>query len=297
MRLSLDTFLTRAELKHGHKYDYSLVKFENAKCKISIICPEHGEFMQNIGDHLSGSGCRICGYNKSSASLKKTLHDFIKDANLVHYNKYDYADTVYINDRTNVLIICEVHGKFSQTPNNHLRGQGCPVCGELDAAKKIKKPQDIFLKELLKIHGNKYDYSKVQYSTSHSKIIIICRHHGPFSQSAVHHLNGRGCPKCSPIISKMEIQWLDSLSIPQDYRHKTIFIEGTRLIVDAFDPVSNTIYEFYGDYWHGNPKKYKSDDINTRNKTTFGELYKKTIARREKILKHGYSIIEKWETE
>ena len=93
----------------------------------------------------------------------------------------------------------------------------------------------------------------------------------------------------------MECKWLDTLNIPADFRNKVIKIGNKRVKVDAINLDTNTIYEFYGDYWHGNPKVYNSNDINMSNKITFGELYSRTINRERTIKNAGYKLITIWE--
>jgi hypothetical protein len=61
--------------------------------------------------------------------------------------------------------------------------------------KKLTTEQ--FVERAIKIHNNKYDYSKVEYKGSKIKIIIICPRHGEFLQRPFNHLNERGCLKCS----------------------------------------------------------------------------------------------------
>lgn len=98
-------------------------------------------------------------------------------------------------------------------------------------------------------------------------------------------------------MSKLETKWLNYLKIPKKYRQTTIFINGKKYIVDAYDPRTNTIYEFNGDYWHGNPAKYASRDTNKQSNKTFGKLHKDTI-KRESIFKlAGYNIISIWESD
>lgn len=224
--------------------------------------------------------------------------NFLNNAKKLHGDKYDYSDIVYINDKTDITIKCIIHGPFIQSPNNHLHGQGCRLCGEKLAAEKIRKSADTYFVEVAKIHNNKYDYSKSIYTYARDKIIIICPKHGEFWQTASVHLSATaGCPKCSTWISKMETVWLDSLSIPDEYRQKILYIDNKKIKVDAYDPTTNTIYEFWGDYWHGNPKKYKSHNINVKNKKTFGELFAETQQKRQLIFSAGYNLVEKWETE
>ena len=92
----------------------------------------------------------------------------------------------------------------------------------------------------------------------------------------------------------MEIAWLDSLNIPLENRQKYIKINNKRILVDAL--VNNTVYEFWGDFWHGNPDKFNPNDRNTKCGKTFGELYENTLKKRKLILDAGYSLIEIWES-
>jgi hypothetical protein len=73
--------------------------------------------------------------------------------------------------------------------------------------------------------------------------------------------------------------------------------DGSRIIVDGFDSLTNTVYEFWGDFWHGNSAKYNSEDINAVTNKTFGELYKQTEIKRIKILENNYNLVEIWESE
>ena len=119
---------------------------------------------------------------------KSTTEDFIKKAKELHGDKYDYSKVNYLRSRDKVKIICPTHGEFEQKANNHLNGQGCPMC-------KISTT-DSFIKKAKTVHGNKYDYSKVDYKKIKDKITIICKKHGPFIQIAGNHLAGSGCPSC-----------------------------------------------------------------------------------------------------
>lgn len=117
-------FIDKANEVHGNKYDYSKTVYVKSKEKVCITCSEHGDFWQTPSHHLSGKGCPLCGGTK-----KRTLQSFIEDARKVHDDKYDYSKTVYINNQTKVTIVCPEHGEFDMTPHNHLKGQGCPKCG------------------------------------------------------------------------------------------------------------------------------------------------------------------------
>lgn len=240
----------------------------------------------------------IIDKRKIPKNLQIRKQNFLNNAKKMHGDRYDYSTVEYKNDKTDIIITCYIHGSFIQTPNNHLHGQGCRLCGEKLAAEKITKSSELYFLEVSKIHKNRYDYSKAEYTYARNKILIICPKHGEFKQVASVHLSHRaGCPKCANWISKMETVWLDSLSIPDEYRQKILYINGKKIKVDAYDPTTNTIYEFWGDFWHGNPKKYESHKINVKNKKTFGKLYAETQIKRQLIYSAGYNLIEKWETE
>jgi len=116
---------------------------------------------------------------------------FIKKSKNIHGDKYDYSKVNYINTKTNVTIICPKHGEFEQNPKHHYNGIGCPKCS---GSKKMTT--ETFVSRAKKKHGDKYDYSKVNYKNRECKISIICLEHGEFPQRPADHLNGHGCRRC-----------------------------------------------------------------------------------------------------
>lgn len=227
---------------------------------------------------------------------KLTLENFLTKVKEKHpYDRYDYSKIIYINSKVKVEIYCETHQKyFWQTPHDHLSSKGCPWCGLERRAKKRLSSQKEFENKANKIHNYKYDYSKTEYINDRTKLIIICNKHGEFVQTPNHHLRGDGCPKCSTSISKMETAWLNSLGITE--RQYKITIGGKETKVDGFDPKTNTVYEFYGDFWHGNPKIYDSRKINLATNKSFGEMYFST-REREELIKLNYKLITMWESD
>ena len=140
--------------------------------------------------------------NRAKAEARRmTTAQFVVRAQEVHGDKYDYSNTVYVNALAKLTIICPVHGEFEQKANAHTNGQGCPKCGKLAAAAKLSElnawttPQ--YLAKVKSVHGDRYDYSKVVYVGSLSKVPIICPEHGEFEQVASEHLRGNDCPKCA----------------------------------------------------------------------------------------------------
>jgi hypothetical protein len=286
VRYNLETFLDAAKKVHGNRFLYDQVIFQNVKCKIIIGCKIHGDFCQTPDKHLSGQGCPKC-----KKSAHKDLVYIINEGSKIHANRYDYSKAIFKRMYDNIEIICEQHGSFWQTPHNHLSGQGCPQCARENTRLTINE----FITKANLVHNNKFDYSNVNYVNCITEVEIICPQHGSFWQTAGGHLAGHNCPKCAYYISDKETAWLDSLGIIEEYRQKTIYYDGGHFKVDAFDPITNTVYEFDGDYWHGNPKIYNPEHTNKHNKTLFGTLYQKTLDKKQILVKLGYNIVSMWE--
>lgn len=197
-KITTEIIIERFKKAHGDRYDYSLVEYVNSKTKVKIICPKHGEFEQTPNNHLNNkNGCPSCGIKSIKKALKKSKDDFAKEARKIHGNKYDYSSVEYKNAHTKVKIICPKHGEFEQTPNKHLYSKyGCPSCGIEARANNSKKTTKEFIKEIKKIHGNKYDYSLVDYQNAKTRVKLICPEHGVFTIFPGSLLRGSGCFKC-----------------------------------------------------------------------------------------------------
>ena len=182
-----EEFIEKAIKVHGDTYDYSLIEYDNNLKKVKIICKKHGVFEQLPYSHLR-SGCRKC-YNESRNFTKD---DFINRSRHIHGNRYDYSLVEYKNVKTKVKIICQKHGVFEQKAIGHLSGWGCRLCANENNTKNTKW----FIEKAIKLHGNKYDYSMVDYINAVKKIKIICPVHGVFLQSPNLHLRSYGCIEC-----------------------------------------------------------------------------------------------------
>lgn len=196
MPITHDTewFIENAKEKFGDKFDYSQAVYTGWDKPIKIICPKHGVFEQTSGNHLrSIHGCPKC----KEESNGDTQEDFINKAKEKYGDKYDYSKVEYTNSLTKVIVICPEHGEFLTRPGDFLHGAGCPKCGINERSQKRTKTNEQFIEEAKKTHGEKYDYSKVEYKSNHKNVCIICPEHGEFWQSPKAHLHGQGCPKCS----------------------------------------------------------------------------------------------------
>ena len=190
-RLTTEEFIRKAKEIHGDKYDYSKVEYVDNRTKVCIICPEHGEFWQRPNNHLMGNGCQKC------IGKGLTQEEFINEAREIHGDKYDYSKVEYKTKKDKVCIICPKHGEFWQIAQSHLSGHGCPKCAIEKAGETQRLSKEEFIKKAREIHGDRYDYSKVEYVNSQTKVCIICPEHGEFLQVPNAHLGGCGCPKCA----------------------------------------------------------------------------------------------------
>lgn len=141
--LTTEEFVSKANLIHNEKYDYSKVIYQNNKTLVLIICPIHGNFMQTPTNHLMKSGCPKCGMEKKVTKLTLNIETFLHKAKILHGFKYDYGKIIYKNTDIKIGIICLKHGEFWQKPYKHLQGHGCPVCSE----SKMEKEMRDFLNE------------------------------------------------------------------------------------------------------------------------------------------------------
>ena len=194
-----EQFIERAIKVHGDKYDYSKVIYNNSQTKIIIKCNVCViDFEQLANGHLSGRGCRKCGYKLIAESQKKLSEEFISKSKEVHGNKYDYSLVEYKKGHDKVTIICKTHGPFEQNGQCHLSGRGCNECGKINRALKQTFTQEEFIERAIKVHGDKYNYSEVIYINSQTKIILNCNICGyKFTQAPNSHLQGCGCDKCA----------------------------------------------------------------------------------------------------
>lgn len=203
-KLTTEEFIDRARKIHGEKYDYSKVEYKSIKSPLTIICKEHGEFTQTADNHLNmKQGCPMCANNK-----RKTTSEFISDSIKVHGDKYDYSKVNYVNANTLVDLLCHKHGVFKQTPHNHLSGKGCPMCGNDKIGDAVRLDTIEFIRRAKLVHGDKYDYSKVDYVNNSTKVCIICPKHGEFWQKPTYHLSGNGCQHCNESRLESEVRML-----------------------------------------------------------------------------------------
>lgn len=239
-KYTLETFIKKAKQIHNNKYDYSKVEYIDSITKVCIICPEHGEFWQTPNAHLKGSGCPSC-----CGTLKYNQMEFIEKLNQIHKYKYDYSKVEYKNLKEKICIICPEHGEFWQKAGNHLRGDGCRKCVGKKLQKYFSLTTEQFIEKAKKAHGDKYDYSKVEYVNSSTKVCIICPEHGEFWQTPSKHLVKHGCLACKYSHLENDIYQLlkkENINFIYEWHNKAI----EKKSVDFFLPDYNIAIECQG---------------------------------------------------
>lgn len=199
-KLTKEEFITRSQEVHGDKYDYSLVEYKNNSTKVWLICPIHGKFKIRPGNHLTGQGCKTCGYERNGDGSRLTLEEFLARSVEAHGNKYDYSKVEYSTVDNQVTIICPVHGEFQQIAKHHMNGIGCKRCGVESAQQKTRMTLEEFVTKARGIHGDKYGYENAIYQGSMVPLLITCLIHGDFPQIPNDHLSKKaGCPSCAGV--------------------------------------------------------------------------------------------------
>ncbi len=213
---------------------------------------------------------------------RKTVEQFIEQSKATHGEKYDYSKAVYLTNRTKVEIICPDHGSFMQEPANHINGSRCPACAGVK-----RTTLDDFLAKAKKAHGDKYDYSKVEYRGVDAKVTIICQEHGEFQQIAYDHMNGRGCARCGAIkCATSNRHDLEQFIAEARKLHGDTFDYSKAVYINSTTPIEIVCHE-HGSFWqvpHDHKTRYgcqacaglapiSADEFISRATETHGDRY------------------------
>lgn len=252
-RLTTSEFIRRSIEIHKDIYDYSKVVYISCYNPVILICPIHGEFRQRASKHLEGYGCLKC----ARSLLRSAQDDFILEASARNNNIYDYSQTVYVDQKTDIKVICSIHGCFCIKPKIHLQGHGCQKCGY----DKLLVGSDEFIKRAIAIHGSRFDYTKVNYTGILKEVDIICQIHGVFRQTPQSHLNGAGCQLCSVSSGHQAIyNYIKSLYFNDIILNDRGALDGLELDIYLSD--LRIGIEYHGLYWHSYDSKETLDERN-----------------------------------
>lgn len=319
-KIPLDDMLLRFEEKHEGKYTYPDIEsyYVDSTTKINIECEKHGIFTQTAHSHTY-YGCPKCANDSISEQTKgvekphrrATTDDFIAKANEKHDFRYEYTKAEYVKSNgTKIIVTCKEHGDFEISTKSHLSGHGCSACAsnERSIRSSLKVPE--LVGKLNITHEFKYDYSKVELvgDIKNVPITVICPVHGDFSILVQRHYK-HGCPECekdNPKKKRSSIKqskpgkhWLDTMerilgiTLVREFR----LPENLRRAVDGYDPITRTVYQFHGDFFHGNPKVYTESDYNQLRSMTFGQIFEESCRYDQEVIDLKYNLEIMWESD
>ena len=284
-KLTQEEILIRFINKHNNKFDYSLFEYNGMKNKSIFKCNTCGQsFLQTPNGHLK-NGCPCC------VGKYKTTEVFIEEAKKIHGNKYDYSLVEYKSSKEKIKIKCNTCEQvFLQTPNGHLTGRGCTFCNT-----NKRMTSDEFIEKAKLIHGDKYDYSLVEYKNMKTKIKIKCNYcNNVFMVVPDLFFNKKsGCPNCyNASKAEEEInEFLKTNGISFE-RHKRFenCKDLKKLEFDFYLPNNNLVIEHQG-IQHFFPSKFGNNISEEEAFTRFNKQLKHDKIKKEYCLKNNIKII------
>lgn len=237
-KFTKDDFIRLAKSQHGERYSYGNVVFTNTSTPVTVTCSEHGDFDVKPFNHYKlGTNCPKCA---ASESLM-TKEDFLDKVTTIHGNTYDYSQLNFKGYTETVTIGCPTHGIFYQKARVHLNGSGCPVCHR----ESTKKTLDDFILEANEVHGNIYNYDKVNYVNNKSPITVVCKRHGSFRTNPNRHVSQKqGCPRCRESRGERQIAHIldvNGIGFIREYKFNDSLYR-----YDFFLPKFEVLIEFHG---------------------------------------------------
>jgi Zn finger protein HypA/HybF involved in hydrogenase expression len=268
-KYTTESFLIAVKAVNPNDLDYSKVEYKNSDTRIKLKCNTcQFEFESKPLDVLyKKTGCRKCylvRFAKIASKREIGWESLILKLRQVHGDVYDYNRGAYEAGDEKLTISCKIHGKFYQTPYNHLQGQKCPACSTANSSKKRALGWETYLNRVKAIHLERYNYPDQTYTNQNTHVDIICPEHGLFSQVAQTHLSGHGCPTCGKIYSFQQREmneYINSLGVSTIENFK---LENGKHL-DIFCPELNIAFEYNGLIWHS--EKFNTDSLYHLGKT------------------------------
>lgn len=262
--------------------------------KMRFECSIGHSWVARPGDILNNkSGCPHC-----AGTVKRSTGEAFQDL----FDKWPHLQIVsrhgeQLGRRELLEVECHAGHNWDTHYERLMSGHYCPHCNG-----NAKYTSDAFIGKLAATTSTIVVVGS--YVGSHTPIEVECRacqhrwHARPYNL-----LNGYGCPQCSinNKFSKKAVAWLkaiektDNIKLQYACQDGEFRIPGTNYRADGYCADTNTVYEFYGDYWHGNPTKFERAEFNVQANKTYGQLYEDTMVREQAIKAAGFSVISIWE--
>lgn len=126
-----EKFINDAIIRFSHKFDYSKVCYRNATTKVTIICPDHGEFSISPWKFLNSKhGCKRCAINSMAEQQKTITQEKLAECKKTNSNRYEYPAFSFNSIKDKIPVLCKKHGLFHVTVDHHLHGVGCKKCAD-----------------------------------------------------------------------------------------------------------------------------------------------------------------------
>lgn len=266
--------------EHWTRSKHNSEKLDSSRRKASISRSKNRENNKHIS---------------SQRSLQKFINGSFIRFGIERFNLENCYNT-FENYSSRISITCLTCTKqFITTPQIHLntKSGGCRNCYK---AAVMNKTDDL-IKRIQDVHSNKITWNKPRQVWIHEIVEFECNVCGLLYRKSLNNTLSKrqGCPKCrSARSSKKERDWLNSIGIDKCYWQKRITThEGNSYWVDAL--VDNVVYEYYGSWWHGDPRLPQREAIFDVTGYTADHLYKKTIDRENEIVRSGFEVRSVWE--
>lgn len=279
-----------------------------------------GKYLKNRYKTYSSVGCKECNRNANRKVFVESIHEKLKDKFIILSDILNDTKNVH---KDKITVTSKVCGHTFSTVVEYLthRNVKCPICESerRKTARLLYKDGTVVKKDVqysierVKLLLESTDYRCIDYSEYNgimSKIPFECKKgHVWKTVARFVVLQMVGCPQCAiRNYSKKSIEWLKNIE-----QHANIKIQhaenggeklittpdGKRYYVDGFCESNNTVYEFHGSKYHGDPSVFEPEDTPHPydKKTTSSELYEKTIIKQNDLIKMGYNVVVMWESE
>jgi Zn finger protein HypA/HybF involved in hydrogenase expression len=272
------------------------LEYINVRTKLNLMCPKSHKYTMTLGDFKNGGQrCPECSIRRRSEKLR---FDFSDVKAFVEADGTTLRSQEYVNCSIPLEFKCPKGHKYSNNFDNFKnKNQRCPKCARERLAKKLRFDfSDV--KTYVEADGTTLCSS--EYVNCDTPLDFMCPKGHEYSNTFSHFKNdGQRCPRCSGgPVSKISQVWLDQ----KDKLHPTpllrehrIIVSGKKYKVDALDLLTKTVYEFLGGFYHGNPARFKPEDMNLKLKKSYGQLHKETFERILALESAGYKVVYIWE--
>ena len=198
--LEFDNFKLKAKEIHADKYQY--FDYLNSRTKIKIFCNKHQSYFYQLPSaHLQGQNCPECGKESFAVSAGMGDKGFEERWLAKNQNKnLSYIKGTFTKFNEPVAFNCTIHGRISINSGRDLSNV-CKLCVKEDSRKKFEEK---FIETSSRLYPDQFDYSKLDYQGNRSAVTLICKYHGEFKVSPMHHISelghGSGCKQCAKLL-------------------------------------------------------------------------------------------------